>query len=143
MCRILFVQNSRHAPSSSQNPILLQSLCLRICEMPLWHLNANVATLSHFALMAQALEFTVQVEPNILLETSSLSPVWSSFGQLANVCHMIFYCPEGHLLLETCHTTANWRPFLESRKRKCLMNLRHRCLHDFCLPNASLKHVMF
>ena len=61
-----------------------------MCEIPLWLLNANVAVLLHFALMALELVFNVQVEPIILLETSNLSPDWSSFAQLANVCHVIF-----------------------------------------------------
>ena len=72
---------------------------------PLWHLIANVAVLLQFALIALELVFTVQVEPLILLETSNLSPDWSSFAQLANACHVIFYCPERQLLTETCHTT--------------------------------------
>jgi hypothetical protein len=104
---------------------LLHNLCRGICELPLWHLNANAAVLLHFALMVKALQSTVQVEPIILLEASNLSPFWSSFAQLADVCHVFFYCPESYLLLETCHMTANWCPLLNSRMRKFLMNLRH------------------
>jgi hypothetical protein len=75
MCRVLFVQNARHAASSSQNSILLHILCRRICELPLWYLNAKAEVLLHFALIAQALQFNVQVEPIILLEASNLSSV--------------------------------------------------------------------
>ena len=144
MCRVLFVQNARHAASGSQNSILLHNLCRRICKLPLWYLNANAAVLLHFALMAQALQFTVKVEPIILLEDSNLSPVWSSFDQLVDVCHVFFCCPEPYLLLETCHIIVNWCPLLNSRRRKFLINLRHRCLHDCFLAYASLKkHEMF
>jgi len=139
MFRVLFVQNARQAASSSQNSILLHNLCRRICELPLWYLNANATILMKFALMAQAVQFTSHIEPIILLEASNLSPVWSSFAQLVNVCHVFFYSPEWYLLLETCHMIVKWCPILKNNMRKFLMILRHCCLHDFILHTQHKK----